>query len=403
VAGINWLGMLQPEDASLPAQPGGCAQCHPGLGAKPNPIDALTDADRANVDCLICHSPDYKRTVVKDGEKFKLGPAEGVDIVAAAQSAQRPTSDMCLRCHLKAAGGPNFKHGDIPSPGFDVHMDAGVMCVDCHYTENHKVAGGGYIIARDDIDYEVTCTNCHEAEHPEEFAAVNAHLERVACQTCHIPLIARDPALPTQMTRDYTQPVYNEAKGLYGPKVEKQGNVVPTYMWWNGWTKTPPEPVGSIDDAESKITPWKPVSVTAPFDAATGKPIYIKQGVYKIKGSLDAAVAKGVEVSGQEYSGSWEGHTELMYFDAQHQVAPASESLKCADCHVPEGRVDFVALGYSAEKAEALAALAAPEAGEAPEAVPETGGAPLMAPWAATVLAGVAALATSAALRRRKR
>jgi hypothetical protein len=88
--------MLQPEDASLPAQPGGCARCHPGLGAKPNPIDQLTDADLANVDCLICHSPDYQRTVVKDGETFKLAPVEGLDVAAAAQSAQRPTSDMCF-------------------------------------------------------------------------------------------------------------------------------------------------------------------------------------------------------------------------------------------------------------------------------------------------------------------
>jgi hypothetical protein len=79
-------------------------------------------------------------------------------------------------------------------------MDGGVMCVDCHYTEAHKVAGGGYIIARDDIDYEVTCTNCHEEPvHSEEYAAINDHTGKVACQTCHIPLLARDPNLPTQM------------------------------------------------------------------------------------------------------------------------------------------------------------------------------------------------------------
>jgi heat shock protein HslJ len=38
----------------------------------------------------------------------------------------------------------------------------------------------------------------------------------------------------------------------------------------------------------------------------------------------------------------------------------------------------------------------------APETTPETGGAPLVVPWAATVLAGLAALGTGAALRRRK-
>ena len=39
----------------------------------------------------------------------------------------------------------------------------------------------------------------------------------------------------------------------------------------------------------------------------------------------------------------------------------------------------------------------------APETIPETGGALVVAPWAVTVLAGLAALGTGAALRRRKR
>ena len=345
--------------------------------------------------------------MVKEGDEFKLAPAEGVDILAAAQAAQRPTSEMCLRCHLKAAGGPNFKHGEVPSPGYDVHLDGGVMCVDCHYTENHKVAGAGYMIARDDIDYEVTCTNCHtEPIHSGEYEVINAHTARVACQTCHIPLIARDPDLPTQMTRDYSQPVLNESTGLYGPKIGKAGNVAPDYFWWNGWTETPPAPVGSIEDADAKITPWKPMSVTAPFDAETKEPVYIKQGVYQIKGDLDAAVSAGLEASGQEYSGAWEAHTESMWFDVQHQVAPAADSLKCADCHAAEGRLDFAALGYSQEKTSSLIMLgaglaeepAAP-AVEAPAAIPETGGAVAMPSWVATALAGVVAAAAGLVLR----
>jgi heat shock protein HslJ len=38
----------------------------------------------------------------------------------------------------------------------------------------------------------------------------------------------------------------------------------------------------------------------------------------------------------------------------------------------------------------------------APETVPETGGIPLVAPWAATILVGLAAVGTSAVLRRRR-
>ena len=147
MAGINWLGLLQPEDESLPAQPGGCAQCHAGLGAKPNLPP--TEDDLANIDCLICHSPDYKRVPAQNEDgKFEFVPAEGVDILAVAQNAQRPTREMCSRCHLGAAGGPNYKHGDYPtSPEVDVHIAIGLECVDCHGTAEHKIAGGGYMIA----------------------------------------------------------------------------------------------------------------------------------------------------------------------------------------------------------------------------------------------------------------
>ena len=79
-----------------------------------------------------------------------------------------------------------------------------------------------------------------------------------------------------------------------------------------------------------------------------------------------------------------------------------ADSLKCADCHVPEGRIDFVALGYSEEQATKLAGLAAPEReeAEAPTETPETGGMPLMPGWMAATLIGLAALTTGAVVGR---
>ncbi len=395
--GINFIGLVQPQDASLPAQPGGCARCHPGLGAKPNLPP--TDADLANVDCLICHAPDYSRTVAKDEEgKFHLVPAEGVDATQAAQNAQKPTSAMCSRCHLKAAGGPNFKHGDHPTPETDVHMAAGLQCVDCHTSKEHKIAGGGYMIAQELTDVKVACSNCHgETPHEGDNAAVlNTHTARVACQTCHIPALARDPSLPTQMKRDYSQPVFNEAKGLYGPKVEKANDVIPAYLWWDyPLVKTPPEPVGSIDDANAKITPWKSTEFTVPVDAATGKPVYMKLGVYFIKGDPAAAVAVGAEAAGLDYSGEFEFHTERMHFDANHQIAPASEALTCTDCHTPNGRLDFAALGYSAERAQVLSTLAGGE-----PALPTTGAPSILLPLLAGA-GGLLALAGYGLYRKR--
>jgi hypothetical protein len=351
----------------------------------------------ANVDCLICHSPDYQRTVVKNEDgSFGLAPVEGLDLLAAAQSSQRPTNEMCTRCHLGASGGPNYKHGDFPtSPDVDVHLAAGLQCVDCHTSQNHKIAGGGYMIAHELPEVEVACTNCHGEPHEGDNAPIlKMHTARISCQTCHIPSYARDPNYPTQMVRDYSQPVLNEAKGLYGPTVTLENDLIPVYFWWNDHLmETPPKPVGSIDDSEAKISPWKPMEVTVPFDAETDTPVYIKQGVYQIQGDLDAAVVAGVEASGQEYSGAWEPVTELMYFDVTHQVAPAAESLKCADCHAEEGRLDFAALGYPEDRIARLVAVGAPppaptatsegeatEEGEEP--TPEPGEEPAVEPTA---------------------
>jgi len=142
VVGHNWIGILQPRDASKPAQPGGCVQCHPGLGAKPNPVGKLTEADYNNIDCLMCHAPGYKRTVVKEGDKFRIAPDPSIDVLKVAQSVGKPTNEMCLRCHMSTGGGPNHKHGVTPTKDSDVHVTKGMQCVDCYISRKYKVVGG---------------------------------------------------------------------------------------------------------------------------------------------------------------------------------------------------------------------------------------------------------------------
>ena len=120
----------------MPAQPGGCSRCHPTLGPKPNTIENLTEDDYKNVDCLLCHGPDYKRTVAKVGEKDDgspiLGfvPAEGVDILTVAQNVSNPDSQMCLRCHarLPYKGSGRMLIRTI----VDEEHNPGMECVMCH-------------------------------------------------------------------------------------------------------------------------------------------------------------------------------------------------------------------------------------------------------------------------------
>ncbi len=40
-----------------------------------------------------------------------------------------------------------------------------------------------------------------------------------------------------------------------------------------------------------------------------------------------------------------------MYWPLSHKVAPKSKALRCLDCHGPDGRMDFKALGYPGDPA----------------------------------------------------
>ncbi len=354
--GHNWLGILQSKDVSKPAQPGGCAHCHVGLGAKPNPTDKLTEADLKNIDCLICHAPDYKRITVKEGDRLKLGPAPGVDLLKAAKSVQRPNNEMCLRCHAGVGGGPNHKHGVTPTKESDVHTARGMVCADCHTWKKHKVSGGADLKAQELLEVKTACTNCHTspAHKGKNGDYLNMHTERLACHTCHIPAAARDPKFPTITERDWTKPVYNETTGLYGPTNKMVSNLKPEYLWWNRMMKTPPEPVGSIKDPKSKIYPWKRTRYNVIADAETGRPIYIKAGVYSITGDPGAAAKKGAEEAGQKYSGKWKGEWEDMVFSMNHKVVQRPQPLACNACHSPTGVMDFKKLGYTDQQTKDL-------------------------------------------------
>ena len=266
---------------------------------------------------------------------------------------------MCLRCHLSTGGGPNHKHGVIPTKDSDIHVAKGLHCVDCHTTKNHKVAGGSDLKAQELPDVKIECTNCHKGQvHKGKDADYLAmHVARIACNTCHIPAIARDPKFPTIVERDWLKPVLNEKTGLYGPQNKPASNVRPEYLWWNRFMKNPPEPVGSIKDPKAKIHPWKRSTYNVIADAESGKPIFIHTGTYSVTGDPLAAAKKYVEMSGLKFSGAIKGHRETMVFSVNHQVAPKGEALKCTACHSPQGVMDFKKLGYSDDQIKKLTVL----------------------------------------------
>lgn len=364
IARINWLSMLN-EQLGIP---GGCGRCHIGDGSLPS--SSPTVEDKAGIDCLICHSPVYDTSlrfpIQGDDGQWQLTQDR---TLMAARQAQRPTSENCLLCHQNVGGGPMLERGVDSAPvsdthgqsaTTDVHAAAGMTCVDCHASDDHKMVGfGPNLWSRDLPDQRLLCDTCHTAA-PHNDPLLNQHV-RLDCRTCHVP------ATGGLVARDWTaEPVYDPTTELYAPAGEERAanSVTPTYAWHNGAPYQPDQPwPGSRSDTTARLQPFKEFTATVPADASSGEPIPLKLDPFYMAGDLEQAIAQGAEESGMDYSGSWQPQESVTLFQLSHGVADASGALTCQQCHVPDGVMDFASLGYTEQEVALFTSISSQAAG----------------------------------------
>ncbi len=370
---INFIGQLTNLEGNK--VDGGCAQCHVGRGLKPAPEQTVAQLE--NIDCLVCHSNTYKRKVAQVDGAFRFVPAPEkmqVSLLDAITNIQRtPDKGTCVNCHAYAGGGCNNKRGDIeeahrdPPAWFDVHLasringGAGLHCISCHKTENHRIAGRGVDMQATDLDEPVRCTNCHDAQ-PHDNNNLDRHTARVDCTVCHIPAYARIAS--TDMFRDFSQPAeIVESKQLYEPHIDRAANVTPEYHFFNGLSRfykfgTPAlpddsgrvvmaEPLGDISDSNAKLFAFKRHEALQPRDRDTQYLIPLKTGILFQTGNIDAAIKQGASEVGWPLANGYDFAPTERYMGIFHEVAPAENALECTACHGDFGRIDFAGLGYS--------------------------------------------------------
>ena len=366
-----------------------CRSCHAGTGKVTN----LTVND---VDCLICHSDTYQRalgpqsnevTVVDwqgatkiyhfpikvNGDyqmlpRFDLMPA-GTTMVDLARNVHLPTVATCLRCHAKAGGADGGKRGDIfmalkdpaLSPNVDVHISpagANLNCQACHVPQDHQIPGKG-IDLRISEGGTVTCTQCHNAK-PHGASDNNKHTDRVACQTCHIPIFGK--VTGTEMSRDWTKPMWSEAacngQGAWVGQDVWQTNVIPTYKFWNGQSEvydltqpisadpdgnyTMARALGSINDG--KLYPIKVHTSNQPRENSTGRMVAYDVLWNFITGKYEEAAQRGVDFMGLPGGYTWVNTRAEQLIT--HGVEPKENALTCAACHSTRTQMDLRTLGY---------------------------------------------------------
>jgi octaheme c-type cytochrome (tetrathionate reductase family) len=344
-----------------------CTKCHAGYGW----ADSTFDFARAeNVDCLVCH--ERTGAYVKGAAGV---PTPESDLLAAAKSVGFPRRENCSVCHSYGGGGQGVKHGDIdgslenPAEGDDVHMGrAGMLCIDCHRTVAHRIAGRAFSVSVEDAG-GVACSDCHEAA-PHADARLNAHVRSVACQSCHIPTFAR--RLPTKTFWDWSRAGdstraedphhYLKIKGEF----VYDEDVVPEYLWFDrsvdryllgdriDSTRVTDlnRPRGGIGEPAARIWPFKVHRALQPFDRVNAillPPVTGGAGGYWKTFDWDSALRLGARDAGVGYSGKFGFARTAMYWPLSHMVAPKEDALACTDCHGEKGRMNWAALGYDGD------------------------------------------------------
>jgi formate dehydrogenase gamma subunit len=234
-----------------------CGSCHPGGGGlqadreghrydqylKEHPeLRESLDGDyyqsrwdRSGVveaDCFICHFRGYNfeeriNQLEQGNYQWALVSATGIGIVEGSVAAGNepkltyntrlfnsdgtitlgmswpPPADNCVNCHgrsdVKKRG---FSWNDIHNP--DIHNQARLACSACHTAGlDHQITKGTDNVARVASNLNNTMKNCREchftgymaAPMPRHTSIRPSHLDRIACEACHIPHLNRAAAL----------------------------------------------------------------------------------------------------------------------------------------------------------------------------------------------------------------
>ncbi len=355
-----------------------CGNCHVGLGQPPTP-DA-TPEQLANIDCMVCHQEAYRRKKV-DGAFVPDENAMTISMDQAARTVHPPGRYNCLQCHAKAGGGDAVKRGDLTMAqisttdrNFDVHMattGANMRCQECHTFTDHKVAGKGSDLRPTDSADRLECSDCHSnmtTNDGHEGDYVERHITRVACQTCHIPIYAKDasdsPSSEATETHRTWLTTHSTAPPFH-PVLSTDNDLIPEYRFWNRKSSNyllhdvaaidpatgrypTSRPLGDVADDQAKLYAFKYKTAEQPFAHDQSKLIALDTSVFFATGDPIAATEQGLVNMGLSETEPYSWVETDTFQMLNHQVSTSNAALECNDCHGSTQRMDLQGeLGYA--------------------------------------------------------
>jgi formate dehydrogenase gamma subunit len=358
-------------------------------------------------DCLICHlagydfearvdqlkSGNYRWAVVAGS---RLGIVEGsvrrnrevsvtyetrlfnADGTITLDMSWPPPDDNCMYCHgtsdVKKRG---FSWNDIFNP--DVHNQQGISCTACHPAGlDHQIAKGNepaFTVAPEHDGSNLSCSECHMSGYlgapiPEHSTIRPGHLQKIRCESCHIPQLNRAAAHGHEATtgrldfhprpRDVDEPgdvglwfpdyerrsddmVYamNRFLAVYWGNRDADGLVYPLFLREHeaGWRAFADQVVDDDEDGHKEVN--RPEEIIAGLQAFAStldgnrrfqqiRPVFIKsETAYELAddGTLLESSLVGTPLEGASY----------VKFSINHNTAPTRMALGvngCQDCHV---------------------------------------------------------------------
>ena len=372
-----------------------CGKCHVGRGAEPVMTSNPTTTQLLNIDCLMCHNEAYAlvRDRQSDGSMAPPASTPTDTLNSYVRNIAKPTKTNCLKCHAFAGGGDSVKRGDLTwahkSTGdstFDVHMSTtrgNLVCQACHKFVSHKVTGKGSDLRATDYAAEVKCSTstCHPTKEQATghgTAAVNKHIARVACQTCHIPTYAKNASdtaatEATEIFRSWKNPSVTPAPP-YHPPSTKANNLTPKYKFWNRksantllhdvMTLDPitsayltSRPDGAVNGAlGTKLYAFKYKTAEQPMRTANNVLIALDTKYYMLT-TPDAieATKRGLVNMGYSSTDAFSWAITGTYGMLNHEVPPATGVLACASCHENTTQMNLVGeLGYNLKNTQTV-------------------------------------------------
>ncbi len=423
----DFVGFSSPGRGAPP-----CGACHPGGGGfefdrdgnrydetlADNPELAETldgdyyqsQWDRSGVveaDCLICHIKGYDFTARTDQltsgnyrwavvAGSRLGLVDGsvrrgqeptvtyetrlfnADGTITLDMSWPPPDDNCVYCHgTSDVMKRGFSWNDIFNP--DIHNQQGISCTACHPAGlDHQIAKGNepaFTMASELKNSNMSCRECHMsaslgAPVPEHSRVRPSHIEKIACESCHIPQLHRAASHGHEATTGrlelHLRPTDAEepgAKGTWAPDYKRRdgGPIYPmnhflAEFWGNrdadgliyplflkehaaGWREFADQVEDNDDDGHKEVNrPEEIVAGLQAFAKTLGgnhrfqqvQPVFLKsETAYELAadGSLTESSLAGTPMEGATY----------VDFSINHNVAPTRLALGvngCQDCHV---------------------------------------------------------------------